>query len=406
MDKTENKIFNTKILLLFLEVFFCTLFLGATTINHINTITPVITKGIRYICYAFFVLYFFHTKKKKKQISITFVALLIISVLCFLFSKNMDILILLFILYNLRNINKEILFKRIFYIYLSMFILVVLLSFVGILPDWIFWQGKTIRHSYGFIFSTDIASVYLMIILLYCYLKKDKGNIILLLAFELFNIFLMNNCHARMSFILITFVIAIMLLSKVTCIRKIYSKLLSVKWLELTKKITLQILPIIIMIALTFVLILFRNNQEIGIRINAFLDNRIYYANSALEEYDVSIFGKDIQWNGLGGKKYSLHFDSENYKYNFVDISYFKIMLDYGIVVLILVICAYQKIITDLYKKQERWKVFIIIILLAWSIIEPYLFDISRNVFIILFADYLLNNKNVIKKEKNEEITN
>ena len=107
----------------------------------------------------------------------------------------------------------------------------------------------------------------------------------------------------------------------------------------------------------------------------------------------------------------------QNFKYNYIDISYARILFDYGIIFTIFVLFSYTILLVKCFKEKDYWLVFTLFFVLIWSIIEPYLITIGKNNFILEFIPLLeigaINNldyavlKSKIKrlsKSKNEKI--
>ena len=98
--------------------------------------------------------------------------------------------------------------------------------------------------------------------------------------------------------------------------------------------------------------------------------------------------------------------ESEDFTYNFVDNSYARLVLDYGIILSCLVICAYREVLIRNYNNKNYWLVFTIIFILIWSFIEQYIINIGKNVFVLSFIPLLeLGEIKIIKNKKTEKET-
>ena len=145
-------------------------------------------------------------------------------------------------------------------------------------------------------------------------------------------------------------------------------------------------------LAITFILAmsyLYNINDSFAISMNKMLSNRLQLTCTAFQDYDVTLFGQDTQWNGWGGFGYSENIDTQNYVYNYLDNSYARLILDYGVIFTILVIMGYTIILIQNYKKKDYWMIFIIFIILVLSELEPHLIDFNKNIFVICFIPLL-----------------
>ena len=104
---------------------------------------------------------------------------------------------------------------------------------------------------------------------------------------------------------------------------------------------------------------------------------------------------------GWGGYGYINKEKMKDFKYNYVDSSYARIVFDYGIIFTYIILLGYT-IILFYYLKQENYcECFILLIVLLWCFIEPIIIDIGRNIFVILLIPLLefKMNKDVKKEE-------
>lgn len=72
--------------------------------------------------------------------------------------------------------------------------------------------------------------------------------------------------------------------------------------------------------------------------------------------------------------------------YNYVDISYARIIFDYGIIPTIIILLVYTVALVNSIKEKNYWLFTVLIFVCIWSSIEPYLFNIGKNIFILSFV--------------------
>lgn len=89
--------------------------------------------------------------------------------------------------------------------------------------------------------------------------------------------------------------------------------------------------------------------------------------------------------------------------YNYVDSSYARIVLDYGIVFTCVLLFGYSVSIKKEFDDGNYWKVVTLMFVLIWSFIEPNIINIGNNIFIILLIPCLEYGKFDIKIFNNKK---
>lgn len=412
MKKTLGKIIDNYIYVFF-GIYIITLFMNNTTFFLVNDIVKRSIKIIRYSIYLVFVLKILRDWKKGDSVTIPMVISIILSGIIFICSRNIDIVILILTIIALRNCEFSKLIQLTFKIFIIMFFITVSLSLMKVIPDWTYNRYDLIRHSLGFYYPTITIGLYLSIILMYCYIKRSNSNYIELLTLETINVFLYSYTDGRLSFILITAILIIMAISKLKIFKMIFRTKVSKKIL----KIAVYVLPVFLSL-LTFVLVYMYSNQNVMAKeVDTMLSGRLKYTSDAFENYPVTLFGKDIKWNGWGGYGYVENNNFEKMEYNYVDISYARVLFDYGIIAEILILYAYTKILSINYKQKNYWMCIILFFVLIWAFVEPYIVYMGKNIFVLTFGIIINNGRKIkllnyeylkgrIKKENDKEITN
>ena len=380
MQKTIKKINKNQETILIL--YLITLFIDMTVLTTILPPLVYVMKIIRYLCYGFFLIKSLDIYIKSKKKNKLFIVGLIISAIVFIITKNKSLLILLFVLYSSQSINIKALFKKLFKIFFILFFTIVLLSLFKIIPNWQFRRGPLIRYSLGFIYPTDMMSFYLLIVLLYCAVRNNKYNKLDIAIFGVFNIFLYVLSNARMSFLLINIVLLYMFLNTN---KKNKLRIDDFFGNKIIRRIIIG-LPFFLYILNIMLCFGYVNGNDIAYKVNQLLSNRIKYSTEATKKYSMDPFGEEIEWYGWGKYGYSKEIDYDNFEYNYVDSSYSRIIFDYGYIPGVIIICLYSLLLYNLYKKKKYNYVFIITIVLLWSFVEPIIFNVGRNSFILLFA--------------------
>jgi len=336
-----------------------------TVFNTVGVIADAI-KIVRYLCYMFFIIKIAYDIVRERAVPLVAVAFLVLSGIVVLSTDHMRLGAAALALVAVKDIDAEQIIKHIFYALSVFFAAVVILSLLGIIPDLQHARGALTRHALGFHYPTDTHSIFLTIVLIYVYRKSTKP--VISAALLAANAILFYFTNARMSFILITLVLIIAPFTK-----------------KLKIPDALIISTPIVLCALAFLLVLiYSDGSAVGIKLNGLLSDRLLHSANALDSYPVTAFGTAVEWHGYG-----FYETIENFKYNFVDISYIRMIFDYGVVASVVIIAAYTLLLKDLCSKKDYTAAFVVVAVLIWSFIEPYIFSIARNIFIVLFARYL-----------------
>lgn len=345
-----------------------------SSICYGNTSVEFALKLCRYFCYGIFLIRIIY---KYGSLDIPELLIILLGILITIFSFNPYIFILSIILSALKSLDSNKLYKISLYVILSCFSVIVLLSFLKVIPNWTYLKGDITRNSLGFFYPTDCFSVYLLIVLLIFYAKKFDISYLWLIIIEAVNIILYYYTYGRLSFILINLIILVIVLGKIPFIKRLVNKDI----FKLILKYISYTLPVTLFLITNLLIIGYKYQVPVVNKIDDVLSNRISYSYEAHLKNKITIFGQELKWNGWGGYGYTEA--SEDYEYNFVDNSYSKILLEYGIVLTIVVLALYTYLLIRCYKDKNWVLFYIILFVLIWSFIEPYIVDIGRNVFVI-----------------------
>lgn len=330
----------------------------STVLPEISDFCNIILKLIRYICYLSFVFKIVLDFKEDKKITFAMIMFTIITFIVFIFTRNKSVVFFYLGLMAFRKLEIDKLLKIAYNVTFIIFFGIVILSLLGIIPDWTFPRGTLVRHSLGFIYATDCIGIFLAIILMYFYIKKSKANLLEIIAFEFINVVLYKFTDGRLSFILITILLSALVLSKI----KIIKNILKSKFIINIMKIMCYSAPVVLLIIFNSLTYAYSKNYNNIDKVDKLLSGRLEFTAKAYEEYGVPIFGKDIKWHGWGGYGYVNLEEMDEFEYNFVDSSYAKIIFDYGIIYMILVIFAYQYMLRKNFNEKNYWAVASIII--------------------------------------------
>ena len=248
-------------------------------------------------------------------------------------------------------------------------IIIMLLSFVGILEDhittrWVgsymgsFFGGEYIRHQ----IPLTLMIVYIMFIAY----KKEKITIKEQLLFLILNMCCFISFGARVSFLLIIGAFF------VYCILRISDKFFP-NWTIKTNFIWI-LYPFCMMISV--ILGYFYNSgSNLWLLLNDIFYNRIRWAHAGLKHYGLSILGYGLkagQATGTNGE-------------NLVDNGYVLILLQRGIILTIMVIVMWSYLTYIAEKNRDKYMVLSLILIAVASLIDNHLISYKMIPFYCTF---------------------
>lgn len=256
-------------------------------------------------------------------------------------------------------------------------IIIMLLSFVGILEDhittrWVgsymgsFFGGEYIRHQMGFLASNQIPLTLMIVYIMFIAYKKEKITIKEQLLFLILNMCCFISFGARVSFLLIIGAFF------VYCILRISDKFFP-NWTIKTNFIWI-LYPFCMMIGV--ILGYFYNSgSNLWLLLNDIFYNRIRWAHAGLKHYGLSILGYGLkagQATGTNGE-------------NLVDNGYVLILLQRGIILTIMVIVMWSYLTYIAEKNRDKYMVLSLILIAVASLIDNHLISYKMIPFYCTF---------------------
>ena len=292
----KDKITLENIIYIFWGIYILTLMLSSTSIALSNEIFNTTLKNIRYICYIFFSIKIISDWKNGAKITLAFIFMMLLAFIIFISSKNIEIVFTILVLFSLRKLEMNKLIKIALNIIFITYFIIVSLAILDIIPDWVYYREKVARHSLGFRYATDAIGIYLSIICMYFYLRRNKATKYEIFVLEVINIFFYGYTDGRTSFILISLVLLMLVFSKVNFIKNCFFKIKVQKVL----KFICYTLPIILFIIFHIMVFLFSTKNNIAIKFDNMITGRVKYAQEAYKKYSINLFGNKIKWYRLG----------------------------------------------------------------------------------------------------------
>lgn len=294
---------------------------------------------------------------------------------------------------------KDVPFRKILQVYLLINITVMGLAFfaslLGVIENLAYTSSETerLRYSFGCGYTTDFAAhIFYMIltafylyheqlrwyhyvgtciidglVFYFCHAKLDTTCIILVVVF--FGGYQISQLLSRREQVTVTDIATGRNISKVNLFKKTRAYY---KYKEIWKRLALGSLPVLGLF-MYFLSASYRTDNETMVALDEFTTSRLSLAYKGLKQYGISLFGKNVPMEGMGGSL------KHTKPYFFIDSSYLFILLRYGLLFLCMVFVIYGVIC---YKHREDTALMLVIVVLAISSsIDHHLLEEAYNPF-------------------------
>lgn len=246
---------------------------------------------------------------------------------------------------------------------------VTLMSLFGIIPDLVYGTvNGAARHAFGVGYPTDYAAHWFFILLTYFWYRKGKLRWFENVVFLGIAAFLMYFCKAKLDSgcIVITVIMGILYNNKYGM--KIYHKLRHVLKYSVLAAAALSIFVTVIYTPDNW----FLNSFPLSIVL------RMQLGNMMLFRHGFTFFGQVVTDHGYGG---SLTPPKE---YNFIDVSYMRILIKSGLFVLLLLIIAFTLFLIKRIKQKDYVTGIVFFLIAINCMVAHHMIDISYNVFLLI----------------------
>ena len=268
------------------------------------------------------------------------------------------------------NIDDRTVIKTSFIALSVMIVITVFSSVIGIIPfNYTVQDGGRLRYALGFVYTTFLANYFFHALLMWLFLKRRCPNLIESIIILLINYVIHYFTDTRAVYYLTFLLIAVCWIFKL--VRRI-------------DKSKIQYL-----FAATFILcavaalslqIFYDPEIEWMRRLNSLLNTRLYFGNKAFTEYGIPLFGQKITWVSFG---------ATSGDYFYVDSSYMNIAVNYGSVMLVLLLAGFTFLMLRYIKANKLYCCIALAFLAVHSITDPQLFSIICNPFMVLLGSFI-----------------
>ena len=395
------------IYLILFSVFYSYCYYRTTMIEKALMIEMILTTLIGLYCALIWAkVIIFDIRKKKDFLHILlpelagFVLAMIVSS-----NYNMEYLILVYLLViGARNID----FRRIavasIIISAAFIIPVTILSLLGVLPDLVYYSNGSMRHSLGFLSPTDYGAHFFFVLCAYFWLRNGRFRWYDAALFAVITAYVFFFCVAKTD---CTCILALLLSGILLRYKPVADFLLRIKWVYILSFVVLAAAALIV------VLLYYPGNplrDIMYVKMNS-THYRFEVARKMLQKVGLTPFGATFFELGIGGTTDTIDMDTD---YTFIDISYIKILLKYGVIAF----AAFMTVLTRfMYKRSEAKDIATLIMMFIIAVncfMAHHLIDFSYNIFILMFfadlshgekseADRLLSDKEEKNKHESKQ---
>lgn len=265
---------------------------------------------------------------------------------------------------------KDVEFDKILKVYLVIGITIMVAAFGASQVGWIENLqyiierdgGLIIRNSFGSVYPTDFAAhIFYLSLAGICLGNKEVsyGKIINLIVLA---VFLQDKCGARTSFIcliLMAFLLVLFVVGKERFIKGVY---------YILNFATIGCATIYILLTH-----LYDVSTEWMVTLNGILSNRLEITNKAINLYDYKLFGQNIIEIGAGRTV------EHQEEYFFLDDSYIRILLLYGIVLFVVSLLIFWKCGEKAMQCNKIVVLLAVVAISVHSFMEHHILEIAYN---------------------------
>lgn len=274
----------------------------------------------------------------------------------------------------------------------STVIVTIITAMAGGVDNLVYIRDGYIRSSFGINYPTDMASLILFLSITIWVYRKDISNIESIFV-SLFSLWIAAYIvRGRTSMICSAiFSVSIVYLLIEDHLIDNNDKL---KWIKRVVNILLQAAFPLFAIISWFLLWGYSKGYTFGVVANNLLSYRLTWALRALKENGISAFGKPFNQTGAGSTTF------ETLDYFYVDSSYHRILLMYGILIFILMCILWVLITRRAIGAGDRRLALALAVIAFHAISEQHFIQPFYNIFIVLpFSVLDQETKKVYEKE-------
>lgn len=306
---------------------------------------------------------------------------------------NLILVMIAFIL-AAKNVSFDDIVKTYFNVNFWLLVVVIACSLLGVINNLSFVaQGRGTRYALGVIYPTDFAARILYLMLADAYLNFRNLNTTRYLVYVLIALACKQVTDARLNFY------CMLLLIIVSAIAQVAEQNYQLQQHDWTNSIVYTywtFTPILSAIAI-FGTYFYDPTNNIYSKIDGMLSGRLTFGSMALQRYSVNLFGTKIKEHGYGNNMKLFHQGINSYF--FIDSSYMRLLIIFGLVALVVFIgiSIFISIKNTLY---GYYALPTILLIVAFSsVVEQHFMELTYNPFLLAFISTILLNRENIREE-------
>lgn len=305
----------------------------------------------------------------------------------FVQDRTVAIFILCVFILSSGNVAFDDILKTALLIDVCIFVVTVTLSIKGIIPNNVWDVGIRERYDLGFTYCTFSSHLMLFITMIYCCIRKRISfSETMVLGF--LNIWLFSYTDTRLDlFIVLPYLLYFYIWT-------IFSNTVNDHWFN---RVLFEYGGIILASISILAQAMYNPNINLYVMFNNLLSNRLELGNNAISEYGFHLFGQQIKWVGQGSLK-----KNPLLTYNYVDCSFLKYTLNYGIIFSIMLGIVLIYIGRRAIEKKNQALCVSLLFLYVFAMVDAELCVLAFHPF-LLTAGELLNPPVGGKNEKESE---
>lgn len=294
-------------------------------------------------------------------------------------TNNNVLMIMLTFIFAAKRVHFDKIIHQYFKVNLTLILLVSVYALLGIIRNlsYVRTDSKIMRYALGVLYPTDYAAYVFYLILAYAFINYKRIGKRQYLLFTVIAVALYAVTNARLDTILILLIIPILLVAKRAgnSTHRI-SRILAANYWSLT-----PILPY----AFGLMTVYFNPANSIFWHLNDLLSGRLLYGNIAFQQHPVKLLSQKVVEHGWGGIQGLKMFKDNQARYFFIDSSFIRLLVVYGVVLSIIVIGIMVIISVRAELRQSYLLPAIILLITLSSLIDQHLLEISFNPFLLAF---------------------
>lgn len=311
-----------------------------------------------------------------KETRIPTVALLGVGIIIKVTTSDIEMIDLAILLSAGYGVDFRDICKHALKVMLPLLVLTVLLALFGVIANYPFTRGSTIRYGLGFSYSVFPSMLFMYLTMVYLYFYDLKPPAISYPVILLINIFLYVMTDTRSPFLLVFLLCAISIAYR-------FAK--TNQWLVWLSKLV-KFLPCLIMLVSVAVTVVFNSQSGVWQKLNKVTSNRLIQTQSALNDYGVKPFGQYINLKGnalgLGDSDGSSLYEDEDVDKNFIDSSFMSCLIRKGWITAALLIFVLTVAASGAYKNGNYAACLILAVIFASTAFDIQLLRVLYNTFL------------------------